>query len=130
MTPATKAALFMYLEVPSAFAVQVFFFNQAPTTNILLGASCITFAALCRLAYEMWSAAGQAPNEMLMSPLGSPLMSPKLTFNPSPFGTPVSPVLTAVEPPDLVGFSPISSRTISPFDLPLSADPKMIKESI
>lgn len=104
MAPATKAALFMYLEVPSAFAVQVFFFSQVPTTSTLLGATCITFAALSRLAYEIrFAADGKVPSEMLVSPLGSPVMSP-IT---APFGNPlVSPLLTP--------------QSISPFDLPKS----------
>lgn len=52
MAPATIAALFMYLEVPGSFVVQVFIFNQLPNMISVLGAALITGAALARLAHE------------------------------------------------------------------------------
>lgn len=52
MAPATIAALFMYLEVPGSFAVQVFIFKQVPSMIALTGAALITGAALVRLAHE------------------------------------------------------------------------------
>jgi len=52
MAPATIAALFMYLEVPSSFAVQVFIFNEIPGADAVLGAALITLAAFVRLGYE------------------------------------------------------------------------------
>jgi drug/metabolite transporter (DMT)-like permease len=52
MAPATIAALFMYLEVPGSFAVQVFIFDQVPNMLSVIGAALITGAALARLALE------------------------------------------------------------------------------
>jgi len=52
MAPATIAALFMYLEVPGSFAVQVFIFDQLPNMLSVTGAALITGAALARVAHE------------------------------------------------------------------------------
>lgn len=52
MAPATIAALFMYLEVPTSFAVQVMFFGQVPGMAAVSGATLITVAAITRLVYE------------------------------------------------------------------------------
>lgn len=52
MAPATIAALFMYLEVPSSFAVQVCVFGEMPGAAAVAGAALITLAAFARLAYE------------------------------------------------------------------------------
>lgn len=75
LAPASKAALFMYLEVPSAFLMQVFSFGAIPGPNAVLGASLITTAALGRLAYEVHSK-GELPIDMVPSPLATPMVSP------------------------------------------------------
>lgn len=68
MAPATKAALFMYVEVPIAFAMQVLFFGESPTGQTILGAACITLAAIARLFYEFF-VASQTPTEAKVSSL-------------------------------------------------------------
>lgn len=75
LAPASKAALFMYLEVPSSFVVQLLSFGVIPGTNAVVGASLITIAALGRLAYEVYSK-GDVPIDMVPSPLGTPMVSP------------------------------------------------------
>lgn len=52
MAPASIAALFMYLEVPSSFSVQVLFFREIPGLTAVCGAALISIAAVARLLYE------------------------------------------------------------------------------
>lgn len=78
LAPATIAALFMYLEVPSSFAVQVFFFDQVPGPAAVCGALLITVAAAARLVYEA------LPSSLPSSPKGGPASpdSPDLDDEP------------------------------------------------
>mmetsp|Transcript_79432 Transcript_79432/g.246369 ORF Transcript_79432/g.246369 Transcript_79432/m.246369 type:complete len:412 (-) Transcript_79432:125-1360(-) len=87
LAPASKAALFMYVEVPSAFAVQVAFFGQIPSPAGLCGAVLIVAAAACRLWHEV------SVGSTMASPPPSPMAVPFATTPlPSPFPSPFSPI--------------------------------------
>lgn len=111
MAQAVKAALFMYLEVPSAFAMQVLFFGQAPTTGTVLGASCITIAALARLVYEALYAGGELPAEVLVSPMMTCVASPLLSAC-------ASPTIRADASPCALGLKAELLPPLSPLSLP------------
>lgn len=94
LAPASKAALFMYLEVPSAFAMQIFVFEAPLRVNALVGALLITAASLLRLVYELRTS-GEVPVDLVTTPSASPLMSPLrigLTGGLDPLLPPMTPL--------------------------------------
>merc|ERR550532_2702628 len=56
LAPASKATLFTYLEVPSAFVVQMLAFGEVPSLQKALGGSVIVLAAV----FRFWSDASKA----------------------------------------------------------------------
>eukprot|EP00747_Dinoflagellata_sp_TGD_P084660 gnl/TRDRNA2_/TRDRNA2_162603_c0_seq1.p1 gnl/TRDRNA2_/TRDRNA2_162603_c0~~gnl/TRDRNA2_/TRDRNA2_162603_c0_seq1.p1 ORF type:complete len:284 (-),score=24.34 gnl/TRDRNA2_/TRDRNA2_162603_c0_seq1:192-1043(-) len=63
LAPASKATLFTYLEVPSAFVVQAVAFGEVPGLQKVLGACLIVVAAL----YRFWAEASQKKKEQTTS---------------------------------------------------------------
>lgn len=82
LAPAGKATLFTYMEVPSAFVVQTFFFGHVPRPMRLCGASLIVAGAIWRLWHEVSGAEPLEPT--LLSPMGPP------TPLTSPYSSPLS----------------------------------------
>lgn len=69
LAPVSKAAPFAYLEVPSAFALQIFLFDTRPELLRLLGAALVVFAAVGRFWYEVRSGTSEEVPPKLMLPL-------------------------------------------------------------
>jgi len=109
--PANKAALFMYLEVSSAFSMQVFYFGEVPGPLAVLGAGIIVSAALARLWYEMRSISMAADGES-----DEPSFARQSSFDrQSSFTRQLSPVMSPMDP----AFPPMMSPNLLPvmFDL-------------
>lgn len=82
LSPAGKAAPFVYTELCSAFALQVYVFSQFPGYYQIVGAGLIVVAAVCRMWYELHLGELEAqevdaptPFDRLVSPLPSPLLA-------------------------------------------------------